>query len=153
MLIFLSASCEKEEEIIVCSIDIEQFLQNHLKDFHLLRSNQLDEFNNEYVFVSNTDTSNIFIRIGIYASANDSKNAISDYLNDISIGMTTNSERSDPIGDECWWYESNSIVTNLLFRRFNAVLILSSHTYSDLRLIARNLDDDIINKEEYIRFK
>lgn len=155
---FLLFFCNKEnsnETSLISKIDIEEMRKINLEDFHLIRE-RTDSTRTEYVLTRNEDSVDVFIAIGLYPSADNAENSVLEDFSYMAIKMEEGASQKIIIGDKYWWWSPNSDfnnVTNLIFIRENAVFIISSHNYGDLKNLAKKIDDDILNKEPYIIFK
>jgi len=141
--------------MIITEIDEEEMAHRNLLNFNLQRERSVDSVRTEYVFKRERDSVIVFITIGLYKSAEDAENFAINYLNSISAYMEEGPHQGVLIGDKFWWRptraDSNSL-TNIVFLRKNALFSMSSHSYKDLKTLAKLIDDDIVNEESYITF-
>ncbi len=149
--------CNKQEEnnVLIENIDVENMAKLHLSDFFMIRERP-DSLGTEYVFKREDDSVTIFITIGLFPSLAEVENAASEYLNVISLYMENGLEQEISIGEKYLWWAPNqdfSKLTNLVFVRKNGLFILSSHSFGDLKTLAKTIDDDILREESYITFE
>jgi hypothetical protein len=150
--------CSKQNSIetIIIKVDIEEMAQLYLSDFDLLRKRS-DSLETEYVFKRESDSVDVFITIGLYPSAEDAENAANEDFSYMAIIMEEGPHQGVLIGDKYWWwtpFQNSNIILNIVFIRENALFIMScSHSYGELKPLAKKIDDDIIKKESYITFR
>jgi hypothetical protein len=142
-----------EDKSLITSFNTNLMAIKHLPNFNLMRKRAKWNFGREFVYNSNDSKSNIFITVGIQQSKKDAENIANDYINDISIRMEKGSHKGIVIGDEFWWWTPNSDsgdLTNIVFIRKNAIFIMSSHNYANLKMLAKVIDEDITKGEPYV---
>lgn len=158
-VMFVLSCCNKQDnqERIITGIDIEELANRNLADFILLRESSKDSVRTEFVFVRHSDSSTIFLQIGIYQLLEDAESAATAYLNYISIYMNEGNHQGVKIGDQFWWWPSDADfnnITNIVFLRRNAFITIScSYGYDSLKALAKSIDDDIVNEETYVSFR
>jgi hypothetical protein len=155
-LFFCCSKQTNSDNMIITEIDEEEMAHRNLLYFNLIRESSVDSVRTEYVFKRERDSVIVFITIGLYKSGKDAENIAINYLNSISAHMEEGPHQGVLIGDKFWWWptsaDSNSL-KNIVFLRKNALIIMScSHTYRDLKMLAKSIDDDIVNEESYITF-
>ena len=148
-------SCNKEiiSFSIITKVDMEGMAYRHLNDFSLIRSRPKWDLGKEYVFCRESDTACVFITIGLHQSGKDAENIANKYLTYISAGFNEGPHQGVSIGDKFWWlapFQDNSVLTNIVFIKENALFIMSSGSYNELKTLAQKIDHDIIIKANYI---
>jgi len=149
-------SCKKsdDDKIFIKEIEMKEMSKLNLSDFNLIREST-DNLGTEYVYKRDRDSATVFIRLGISSSINEAERAIDKYLNSISIRMNNGPYQNSSFGDKFWWLapDSTYTVTNIVFIRGNVFFIMSSHNYQGIIDLAKKLDEDILKKEPYIKFR
>ena len=144
------------DSILISKIEIGEMEHKYLSDYNLIWKRAIWNYGREYVYKSNNNAGAIHITIGLHPSKEDAIKIASDYINGISIKMTEGKYNGLQIGERYWWYETDSNLnklTNIVFVRKNALFILScSQRIEYLELLAKKIDDDIKNKENYLYF-
>jgi len=151
----LTASNNNNNNFIT-KFDAEAMAKKNLNDFVLVRKRAKWNLGREFVFQKSDDPINVFLTIGLHQSPGEAEAVALDYLNEISIRMTEGPLVGLTIGDKLWWWSPNSDsnkVTNILFIRENALFILSSHSFTKLKDLAKTIDDDITERATYITIK
>lgn len=152
-------SCNKEnnenKDLQISHIDMVEMANRYLKEFNIQQKSSNDSLVTEYIFTRNTDSANIFITIRIHNTSIEAESFVNNYIDDVSLHMEEGLYQEIIIGDKYWWWAPNSDfnnLTNLVFIRKNAVFVMSSHSYEDIKTLAKKIDDDIVNRESYITF-
>ena len=150
--------CNKQDNIetIITKVDMEEMAHRHLPYFNLLRERSKYVYGREYVFVRESDSANIFITIGLHQSEKDAENIANNYFSEISMVMKEGPHQGVTIGDKYWWlapFQDSSILTDIVFIRKNALFIMSSHSYEELKELAKKIDDDIIIDANYVELE
>lgn len=150
--------CDKEDNLrtIITKVDMEEMAHRHLPDFYLLLEGSIDSVTTEYVFVRESDSAEVSIRIGLYQSEENAENAAIKYLSLVSTVMEEGPHQGVSIGDKFWWLAplDPNILTNIVVIRKNALIIFNcSYNYEELKKLAKLMDDDIANEESYIIFQ
>lgn len=159
LISFLLTFCNKDnknEGLLISNIDIVGMRNKNFVDFDVQQRGSNDSIETEYLLLRNTDSTSIFMTIGLYGSSEEAEKNIIDYINDISIHMELGKSQETVIGYKYWWWGPNSDfnnVTNIAFIRKNVIFKLSSHNYGDLKSVAKKIDNDILDRESYIGFK
>lgn len=140
---------------LVSEINMEEMAQLNLPDFNLVREGPKHYLGKEYVFVRESDATNVFITIGLHQSEIEAENIATDYLNDISMSMKDGPHQGVSIGDKYWWEtgSDSDILTNIVFIGKNALFIMSSHSYGELKTLAVKIDNDIFNNADYVELE
>jgi hypothetical protein len=149
--------CDKQDnnETRIKKINMQELSLRHLPNFILVRERLRDSLKIEYVFKRESDSINVFITVGLHSSAENAENIANNYINSISILMKAGTHNGVSIGDKMWWWpdaDSNSL-TNIVFIRKNALFIMSSHGFRDLKSLAKKIDEDIVTGASYITFQ
>ena len=168
LIVFLTFNaCKKSDNSIapvhdIESIDIKEMAKIHLKDFSFVRERLFYQLDTEYVFNRDSDKENIFITIGICPSAEMADSILNKYLSEMAGAPQNSPFQGTLVGDKFWWiaYTYNSIphVTNVFFIRRNVYFMLSINNnagliYAALIDLAKQLDDDILNRASYITYR
>ena len=69
------------------------------------------------------------------------------------MAMIRGTNKDASLGGKYWYAtlpQDTSIVTNILFVRKNALMIISSYNYMELNILAKLIDEDIVRGESYI---
>ena len=142
------------QETIITKIDMEEMALRHLSDFNLIRERPKGSTGTEYVFIRESDSVRVSMTVGLHPSANDAEDIALDFLHGIALVMVGGPIQGDSIGDKLWWYAPTSDlnnVRNIVFIRKNALFIMScSYRYTELPILAKAIDDDIVKGESYI---
>ena len=149
--------CDGSDKVgnIICDIEMEQMAQLNLPDFSLLRESSIDSLRTEYVFYRMDDSVKLFITLGLYHSEQDVQDVANNYVNSISLYLDEGPHQGVSIGNKFWWDTGSDpdVLTDIVFTRKNALFIMNSRKYEDLKTLAIKIDNDIFNKESYIIFQ
>lgn len=151
-------SCDDDSSLarrFVSEINMEEMAQLNLPDFSLVREGAKFYEGKEYVFVRESDATNVFITIGLHQSEIDAEYIATNYLNYISISMNEGAHQGVSIGDKFWWEtgSDSNILTNIVFIEKNALFIMSSHSYDELKTLAVKIDNDILNNADFVELE
>jgi hypothetical protein len=154
---FSLSFCDRADngEHSITDIDVMAMAQKHLAEFSFIRERPLYDFGTEYVFARERDSVTVFITIGLYQQEDEALNAAISYMDDISLVMEEGNPGDRSTGDAFWWWApgpEKSIITNIIFVRTNALIIMSAPNFDELEALAVNIDNDILNKASYITF-
>lgn len=141
-------------EPLITKIDMEEMAHRHLSGFSLARKRSMGILGTEYVFKRESDSVYIFITMGLHQSAEDAENVVSDYFNDISMCMKKGPIPGESIGDKLWWWAplpDSKNITNIVFIRYNVLFLMNSHTYKEVKVLAKAIDNDILGNASYIK--
>jgi hypothetical protein len=162
LLLFL-ASCEKEEiviieeeETIIANIDMEEYFVRYLEGYKLKWINTYSDTIRNYYFELIIDSTYfINIRPMLCLNQKEAMQYLSNTVSSISLAMSPRTEDLQPLGDEYWRSPVMPPIQALYFRRHNFVFKISSQPYyeTDVTPFARAMDNDILNKADYIIFK
>ncbi len=163
MLLSYIFSCTNDNPIspesnnLINKIDMEQLHKKLLSDFELIRTRGRWREGREYVFIDKMDrTKNVFIRIGIHPSIEETKEIANEYNSWCSIVPQEDFNKNLDVGDQLWWMpDPNSTDTvSYHFIQKNVFIIVNSHTlnYNELFTLTKSIDADIKNHESYISF-
>ena len=137
----------------IIGVNVEQMANKYLEGFELVRKNTKWLYGREYVYQLEPSQTNIFITIGIFPSDDIAERVALDYLDDISIHMPEGAYEDIMIGDRFWWwtpYNESGALTNIVFIKRNALIMMNSNTFEDLITLAKNIALDIDQQEPYI---
>ncbi len=137
----------------IIGVNVEQMANKYLEGFELVRKNTKWLYGREYVYQLEPSQTNIFITIGIFPSDDIAERVALDYLDDISIHMPEGAYEDIKIGDRFWcWtpYNESGALTNIVFIKRNALIMMNSNTFEDLITLAKNIALDIDQQEPYI---
>lgn len=168
IIIFFVSFCSKQTSIVyaqqqitlsdsdkyITRFDTDLMAKKHLTNYTLVRKRGKWNYGREYVFRLNNDEANIFLTVGLHPSTEVAENIAKSFLNGISIRMTEGTHNGISIGDKFWWFSGSdpSTITDIVFIRNNSLIIMScSRNYSDLRELAKLIDDDIIMGALYVK--
>ena len=162
LVLFLSFNtCKKSNELIepvwnIKSIDIKEMAQVHLPDFILVRERLYNKLDSEYVFSRNNDTDVIWVVSGICPSSAIADSTLKSYFSYIAGVPQAGAYQGISLGDQLWWMTDgtiNSRLTNVYFIRRNIYFSLSAKNYTELIGLAKEIDEDILNKASYIKYR
>lgn len=160
-IIFLSAlgsldlkAQEYKNDSYISRFDADIMSKKYLKDFELVRKRASWNYGRVFVYRNSKANECIFITIGLHSSADAANNIANNYLNEISVRMSSGQYDKKLLGDKFWYLtssnDSNSI-TNIVFLRKNALLILScSPTFRELFQLAKKIDEGITNGDSFV---
>jgi hypothetical protein len=158
----LFASCEKEviviieeEEIMIDSIDMEQFGLKLLDGFSINSSWELpNKITIEHRYFHESDSVNLNIRLSLLGSHMEAMMWLINDIQNSSAAFYPGTEDKEPLGDEYWKYpNSNNKVIHLCFRRHNAVFHVFSHNINNITPFAQYLDQAILDREDFVYFR
>ena len=163
VIAFLIFSCDKQEsfntdkhdsfnDTIIKEIDMEEMAHRHLPGFGMTRKSSWDSLNIENVYFRESDSAKVFLSIGLHQSLEKAFEYSILYLNSISLYMLLGPYQEISIGNKYWYSTTYDFLTNLVFIRKNAFIRMSSYSYKELGILAKKIDDDIVNRESYITF-
>lgn len=141
---------------LVTRVDMEEMARRHLVDFSLVSKRPIWNYGREYVFRRESDKATVFVTVGLHPSVGEVEELVLDYLNSISAVMRKGPIIGELIGDNGWWLSPSfapHIVTNIVFIRKNALFILSSHNYEEMKELAKAIDNDLMGAAFYITIK
>lgn len=167
MIVLVSIyACKKSEEPKpvknIESIDVKAMAKIHLKDFSFVRERLFYQSDTEYVFNRASDKENIFITVGICPSAEKADSSLNEYMSYMAGVPQDSPFQGTSVGDKFWWraFTKNSIphVTDIFFIRRNVYFMMSIDNdtgliYTELIDLAKKIDDDILNKAAYIKYR
>jgi len=163
LILILFASCKKEEiviieedETIIANIDMEVYFERYLKDYKLKWINTYFDSIKNYRFELYSDSTYfINIRPMLCQNQKEAMRFLSNKISDIALAMSPCTEDMQPLGDEYWRYPNNPPIQVIHLRRHNFVFSISSQPYfeTDVTPFARAMDNDILNKADYIIFQ
>lgn len=142
---------EDEMETVITKVDMEAMARELLPGYELNRANILYIFGREFVFTKDKDV--VFVTIGLHETANKADSIAQIYINDFNGKMQEGEYLGLSIGDKLWWSPTNGsqMLTNILFRRRNALVIFSYHNnQTDLEQLAKKMDDDFLKAAGYV---
>ncbi len=142
------------EDKYITNIEVDILADKFLSNFYLEQKRVLWNFGRRYIFYSEKTQERVSIQIGIYSSAKDAETVATNYLNSMSMIMTSGDSSINRVGNKCWWMPANSPdKTNIIFLRENVLFIIFSHNKKNLLGLANSIDEDITSGEDYIDIK
>lgn len=158
VMMFSIITCKKSDEeiVIIEDIDIKEMAKIHLTDFLFVRERDAGA-GTEYVFSRDGVYENIYINMGICSSAEKADSIVNSYMSNMAGVPQTGSLQGISIGDKFWWLtrysNSTSRVAEVFFIRHNVYFMMNVQKYPALLDLAKKIDNDILTKASYIKFK
>jgi len=146
-------SADNKVDKYVTKFDADGMAKKYLADFNLVEKRVMWNQGRRFVYLKENDQIKISIQVGLHPSAKDAEDIALDYLKFISMSMKKGQINGESIGDILWWWSPNSDqtnVTHILFIRKNALFMIYSYSYKEIKALAKAIDDDIINEEPYL---
>lgn len=157
LILLLFCSCEKNNNnlSIIGSLEPNGLKQKYFSEYDLQTKYNIDSTIVLYRFKNDSNITIAEFDVRIFDNDKQAIDGLIAYLQSISIVMYDDKSETK-IGEECWWWSSTGNiqdVSNIVFKRYNLIMAISSNpSFLDLISIAKKIDFDIINKEEYIIF-
>jgi hypothetical protein len=155
------ASCEKEviviieeEEILIDSIDMEQYTIKYLDGFNLYSTREL--YNNgtmEYRYNNEVDSVNLLFRVSPFGTYKEAKTWLINDIQSYSTVFYPGTEDMEPLGNEFWWSRYGYQINGVAFRRHNASFVVYTSKCFNIMPFAQMLDQAIIDKEDFVYFR
>lgn len=139
-------------QTFITKFDVNLLMQKDLPEYIFKWQRMNWNFGQEYVF-SNTSGEYIYLTVGLHKSEEMAQSIAQNYIDELSIRMVEGSSNIYKIGDKLWiWPDGINDLTNIVFTRNNALLILSSHKFSgSLISFAEYIDNLILIKDSIIK--
>lgn len=140
----------------IVKFNVELMARKLLSNYELIRKEAKWNYGREYIYKMENGSDLLFVTVGIHASAEAANKIATNYLNEISMTMMRGLNNDASFGDNYWYAslpQDTSIVTNIMFVRKNALVIISSYNYLHLNILAKMIDEGIVNGESYVEKK
>jgi hypothetical protein len=152
-LTFQSIHANNVNEKYITKFDVEMLAEKHLQDFRLVRKRVIWNRGRNFLYKNYIEQINLSIQVGLYASAKHAEEVALDYIKYLSIQLIENPFPELSIGDKSWGEISGFdkiTITGIIFIKNNALVMISSRNYRDIKELAKAIDVDITNEAAYI---